>query len=270
MEIISPSVDDWEIFLFLAREEGWRVPLREVELYRGAFAESAFVLREGEDVCGFVTAVCHERSGWIGNLIVPGPYRGRGFGALLFDHAADVLRRRGARSLWLTASSQGRPLYERRGFRVMDGITRWVLQVEGGAVCEGREGERSALLSGDSSVWGESRSRLLDALASGGQIFCFGGTAAMLQVGEDFQVLGPWISQELCPKENRNLIMAILATATQGKEIVCDVPASSPVRTLLHAAGFHPQGTCDLMACGDLEAIDLQPLVSLATLGSMG
>lgn len=270
MEIVSPAGEDWELFLGLARAEGWRVPLQEVELYRRVLAESAFVLRHGEEVCGFVTAVCHGRSGWIGNLIVSGPYRRRGLGALLFDYAADVLRRRGARSLWLTASFQGRPLYERRGFRVLDTITRWVLQAEGGALFEGREGEWSVLLSGDYSVWGESRSLLLEALLPGGQIFSFGGTAALLQSGDRLQVLGPWISQELCPRENRKLIMAVLATAPSGREIVCDVPASSPVQALLHAAGFQPQGSCALMACGEIDEVNLTPLVSLASLGSMG
>jgi hypothetical protein len=71
MEIMMPTDADWQVFLALAREEGWRVPKSELELFRGPLAGSAFVLRRGEEVLGFVTAVAHERSGWIGNLIVP-------------------------------------------------------------------------------------------------------------------------------------------------------------------------------------------------------
>ena len=38
------------------------------------------------------------------------------------DHAIKSLR---ARGVWLTASELGRPLYERRGFCVIDGVERW-------------------------------------------------------------------------------------------------------------------------------------------------
>jgi len=269
MKIIHPTDADWQVFLALAREEGWRVPKNELALYRGHLTGSAFVLRRGEEVFGFVTAVAHERSGWIGNLIVPRDCRGCGYGALLFDHAVAVLERRGVENLWLTASPLGRPLYERKGFTAVDGIVRWTLKAEGGSVAEGRT-EAGRLLAGDAQVWGESRNRLLAPLAQQGQVFACGGTVALLQGGDGMQVLGPWISAERCPRENRRLLLAVLGAAAERTELVTDVIESSPLQSLLRAAGFNRQGRCDLMVRGSATGVRLSQMVSLASLGSMG
>jgi GNAT superfamily N-acetyltransferase len=271
MKFDSPIDADWRVFLDLARAEGWRVPARELELYRGALADSAFVLRRQGEACGFVTAVAHERSGWIGNLLVPSECRGRGYGTLLFDHAVDSLRSRGLTSIWLTASEMGRPLYEKKGFRVVGGIKRWTLVIDealGPPPPEG--GDLESLCRLDFRAWGESRRRLLLPLARGGEVFSRGDTAALLQEGDGMRVLGPWVSGTLCPRENRQVLSAVLAAAATGTEVVVDLLESSPLAPLLTAAGFVPRGRCDLMTLGPCGGVDLGPLVSLASLGSMG
>ncbi len=271
MEICTPTEADWELFLCLARLEGWGVPGREIELFRGVLSQCAFVLREEGIPLGFVTAIHHQKSAWIGNLIVDPQRRGRGLGVLLFEHAFEVLRLRGARSIWLTASAQGRPIYEKRGFRRVDGIERWSLLAGGIGDGEGKGAcAESELLDADFLVWGESRSTLLSPLSTGGRVFTVGGTAALLQSPAPMQILGPWISRDLCPRENRLLLADVLSAAVPGREIVADVAASSPLRPLLVAAAFERVQRCDLMVCGNVQGVDLCPLVSLASLGSMG
>jgi len=270
MEIMTPTDADWQVFLALAREEGWRVPKNELALFRGLLANSAFVLRRGEEVLGFVTAVAHQRSGWIGNLIVPRACRGLGCGARLFDHAVAVLERCGVENLWLTASPQGRPLYEKKGFAAVDGIVRWTLRADGSSLAEGEQVAVDQLLASDAQTWGESRDRLLSPLARTGEVFACGKTVALLQGGEGMQVLGPWISPDLCPRENRRLLLAVLGAAAERTELVTDVLESSPLQSLLRAAGFNRQGRCELMVRGSAAGVRLSQLVSLASLGSMG
>jgi GNAT superfamily N-acetyltransferase len=270
MEIIHPTAADWQVFLALAREEGWRVPKNELALFRGPLAGSAFVLRRGDEVLGLVTAVAHEKSGWIGNLIVPRDCRGRGYGALLFDHAVQMLDRQGVANIWLTASPSGRPLYEQKGFAVVDGIVRWTFKTDGSSLPDGERPEAGQLLAGDARVWGESRERLLAPLVQQGQVFACGSTVALLQDGDGMQVLGPWVSAELCPRENRLLLLAVLGAAAERTELVADVIESSPLQSLLRAAGFTRQGRCDLMVRGTAAGVRLSQVVSLASLGSMG
>jgi GNAT superfamily N-acetyltransferase len=269
MQISHPTDADWPFFLDWARQEGWRVPANELGLFRGPLAECAFVLKERGAPRGFVTAVHHERSGWIGNLIVPADLRGRGCGGLLLRHALEVLRRRGVDSIWLTASDLGRPIYEKLGFRPMDGIRRYTLTIgEGGAGSSPAAGGE-ALLRGDCRVWGESRP-LLGHLALGGFVAASGGTAALLQEGETMRVIGPWVSAESCPRENRLVLTALLSAATPGTELAADILESSPAGALLAAAGFEPRVRTDLMVLGPASGVQLSQLVALASLGSIG
>jgi GNAT superfamily N-acetyltransferase len=267
LKIERPTASDWVEFRCLAAAEGWRVPARELELYAGPLADSAFVLR-GKECRGWVTTVAHERSGWLGNLLVPPAFRGWGYGARLFDHALEVLDEQGCRSVWLTASEQGRPIYERRGFVAVDRIVRWVgTGVAGGeAVPSAGTGE---LYAADREVWGESRRPLLEWLARGGRLASEEGTVLLLQAGTELQVLGPWYARESCPRRNRQVLSAALAGAGSGA-VVADVLASAPVGNLLAAAGFRRVGECALLVRGADPGIQRSGLVSLASLGSMG
>lgn len=272
MKIDSPTEADWDVFLQLARLEGWRVPLRELELYRRILADGTFVLRCRGETCGFATAVPHAETGWIGNLLVPAACRGRGYGKLLFGHALDFLKNRGMTSFWLTASESGRPLYEKKGFRVVGGIERWSLTLDEPPMGDpsGVKGDLESLCRVDCRIWGESRRPLLLSLAHGGNIFSQGDTTALLQGGNSMRVLGPWISETHCPRENRQVLLAALTSACAGTEVVVDLLEGSPLSPLLTAAGFLRRGRTDLMVLGQCAGVDLRSLVSLASLGSMG
>jgi GNAT superfamily N-acetyltransferase len=272
MKIDSPTEADWQVFLDLAMAEGWRVPRRELELYRGILAGGAFVLRRQGEPCGFVTAVPHENSGWIGNLLVAARCRGRGYGNLLFDRALEFLRDRGMTSVWLTASQSGRPIYEKKGFQLVGGIERWTLVLDEPPMGtrSGAHGDFGSLCRGDCRIWGESRRSLLIPLARGGEVFSQGETSALLQEGDGMRVLGPWVSETLCPRENRRVLLSALASVPAGTEVVVDLLEGSPLSSLVTAAGFRRRGRSDLMVLGPRAGVDLRPLVALASLGSMG
>lgn len=264
-----PDGADWEIFCRWAKAEGWRVPARELELYAGELAASAFVLRQVGRALGFVTAVAHQRSGWIGNLLIDPARRGQGHGVRLLEHAMAELEARGCDSLWLTASEQGLPLYQRRGFRTVDRVVRWSRRGGEGGGLPTATGDGADLDAADRRVWEESRQALLLGLARGGRIFRKGGSLLLLQAGADLQVLGPWFSRELCPRENRLLLTAVLDAAGPA-ELVVDLLASAPLAALLVVAGFERRGEGALMVRGPLPAGKLDGLVALASLGSMG
>jgi len=260
---------DWQVFLRLAVMEGWRVPDGEREWFARSPAAAAFVLKAAGVCLGFVTIVAYQHSGWIGNLLVAPQARGRGFGARLFAGACRELRHRRVKTLWLTASEQGRSLYERAGFRSLDRVVRWCRKVEKGpGPVAGGDGEEK-LLAADRRAWGESRRPLLETLGRGARIFATGDTVLMLQAGAVLRVLGPWYSAGGCPRENRRVLAAAVAAANSC-ELVADVPVSSPAAELLAASGFTPAGECALMARGERPAAVPRTLVSFASLGSLG
>lgn len=274
MSIDQPSSEDWNLFDSWATGEGWRVPARERAIYRQELADSAFALRAaGGRPLGFVTVCRHQRSAWIGNLIVDPARRGERFGRRLFEHAVGTLSARGVATLWLTASADGRPLYETCGFREAGRVERWVWQGEGSGSGTTRSADKEALYPltrADAAAWGDARVGLLSLLARGGRILACGSTLALLQGGDNLRVLGPWLSSDLCPRSNRIVLSQALESLNGAGEIAVDVLGGSPARILLYAAGFRQAGETVLMLRGESGAVKFDEIVALASLGSMG
>ncbi len=259
---------DWAVFQRLAAAENWRISPAERQLFRGSWAGYALALEIDGGWRGFVTAVPHERSGWIGNLIVPPESRGRGYGRKLFVAALKRLERKGLNSLWLTASEDGRPLYEQYGFAKIDEIERWLGWGVGGddnGFCN-----NEGLWLADSRAWGEKRRELLMTVAEHGRAFAVGDELLFVQQLGDLHILGPWYTDESDPRIHRDLLRQALAAAAPGRELMADTLASSPLRALLAEAGFIPRGRTALMVRGGPGAARLQRMAALASLGSVG
>ncbi len=270
MNVTRPTGRDWLLFSKWAADEGWRVPAYEIKLFNGLLASAAAILKDGERCLGFVTAVAYEKTGWIGNLIVPRQLRGNGLGRTLFEYALDRLVAAGIRSAWLTASEMGAPLYRKYGFRDVGFVERWsALPAPAATTTAPAAGVSSSIHQFDRRAWGESRELLLKALARHGVSLAAESSAALLQSYEDIQILGPWY--ENGAKSDRGTIVdRCLRCAADGIPLVVDLVNGHPARDILAARGFRLQGKTRLMAKGCQDQIDLGSLVSLASLGSIG
>ena len=78
---------------------------------------------------GALTASVSEDRGWVENLGVLAPYRGRGIGASLLRRSFETLASRGLRQALLSVDSENATgataLYERAGMRVIKGWDKW-------------------------------------------------------------------------------------------------------------------------------------------------
>jgi GNAT superfamily N-acetyltransferase len=271
LAFLCPEAADWRGFLSAAEGEGWRVPATEIELFKGSLAGSALALRCGGRFAGLVTAVNHGASAWIGNLLVPPAMRGKGYGKQLLDQAILRLEEQQVRSIWLTASEAGFPLYRRRRFEIVGQVERWIF-AEGSALRSSvaEQADRGeSLLAADASVWGEKRPLPGYLLPRSKPLQC-GSSAALLQREPGLQILGPWVSDNAGEEEHRQLLALATGSAKADEELVIDVRAGALAPQLLQEAGFTLRGQTQLMARGDLTGIDLERLVSFASLGSMG
>lgn len=271
LAFLCPEAADWQAFLRAGEGEGWRVPATEIELFRGPLADSALALHCGGRFAGMVTAVNHGASAWIGNLIVPPAMRGKGHGKRLLDQAILRLEGQQVHSIWLTASEAGYPLYRARGFEMIGQVQRWLL-AKGSArqrsVGEQANGSEN-LQTADASVWGEKRPFLEYLLPQSTPLQC-GASAALLQREPGLQILGPWFADKASEEEHRQLLALAVGSAKVAEELVIDVRGGALTPQLLQEAGFALQGQTQLMVRGDVTGIDLERLVSFASLGSMG
>jgi ribosomal protein S18 acetylase RimI-like enzyme len=271
LELTRPGEAEWRQFLDAAVAEGWRVPASELALLEGPLADGALCLRRQGGFAGLVSFVHHGASAWIGNLIVPAALRGRGYGRLLLEGAMRRLEEQGARSVWLTASEDGYPLYRRRGFQTLGQVERWV-RAEGGASDHDiprNEADASLLEALELAAWGERRALLTHLVPQARLVRC-GANVALLQREPGMQILGPWYAGSGDEKERLGLLDAAVAVAAAGEELVLDLHAGAVAEEVLTEAGFLLRGRTRLMARGDVGDIDLRSLVSFASLGSMG
>jgi GNAT superfamily N-acetyltransferase len=265
--IVAAEDCDWLVFRTLAEQEGWRVPPQELALHRQGGCSRSWALRGVGATIGLVTGVRHQHSAWIGNLIIAPAQRGRGHGAALFIHAVRELRVAGATTLWLTASAAGAPLYGARGFHRVGEVERWVHR-RGGSGDGALPGPRVDGAAVDSAVWGDDRRPLLRHLASNGNWLQQGESLALLQRGDDLQIIGPWYGSRQ-PRDDAEILNRLLAVAAPHQELVIDLVARTGREELLAAAGFVPVGRTGLMVAGPTQ-VQWSRLFALATLGSCG
>jgi ribosomal protein S18 acetylase RimI-like enzyme len=261
-------------FLDLASEENWVAEPWEFEFLLSQFSQGCFATRgEKGDAAGFVTSLCHEQSGWIGNLIVAEQFRGRGVGAALFRKAMEALWSSGVQTIWLTASKMGKSMYEKQGFQSIDTIIRWsgVGRQSHHMHEEAHTGEEAlaAIGSIDSSAWGDRRSGLLQAvIGRGGLIRNESGFVVVQPCGEAMQ-LGPFSALDSDAAEN--LLNEGLRMVVNGKKLYVDSPASNrSALRIFNRRGLRISGSNVLMYAGKRPDYRPELLYGLATMGSSG
>lgn len=227
------------------------------------------VAMDGDEIVGTGVGTPNGPIGWVGTIFVAPGRRGAGLGRALTDHVCAALETAGCRSLVLVATVEGRRLYERMGFDVVD----WYATVErdgtgsdgaGGDAAGGHTPDARPILTPfsaadvadaaalDRSATGEDRAHLLAAFAG-----VPGGLA--LRDARDGTLRGslvraPWgggatIAPD--PEDARIILAARLRTATPGQRVRAGVLASNVSGlAMLHRDGWTDAWTAPRMARG--------------------
>lgn len=266
--------DDVAAFLALAAAEGWVAEAWEFEFLLKVFPEGCFCVRDRSGACcGFVTAIRHGRSGWIGNLIVAEQERGCGMGQVLFRKALSVLQDAGAETIWLTASNSGRPLYERYGFSRMDTIVRWTA---GGrqrhavqSIPSAGELPSVSVSAIDCLAWGDRRDELLGAVTGRGRLLLEETGFMVIQPCDGAVQLGPFAAQDSGTADR--IFNQALGSVPHGTRVYIDAPASNRAAVrLFNRKALRVSGSTELMYAGVRPAYQPEMLYGLATMGSCG
>lgn len=266
MQISSFTPEDIHPFLALARDEGWISTRRELAFLLDRSPEGCLVCHEQGKPVGFVTAVRHGKSGWIGNLLVEAASRGRGIGTALFKQAMQVLQRSSVGTVWLTASTYGRPIYERNGFQSCDQVRRWERPGEGSGQAATITQVRQGWQEIDYLGWGDARDELLAYAAAGGTALGEEEGFLMMQRLVDGHQVGPFGA--LNSSTANSLMDRVLVW---GGRIMLDVPASNRAASkLLTSKGFTVSSEVELMYAGQPPAYHPEHIFGLASMGSMG
>jgi GNAT superfamily N-acetyltransferase len=268
------TVGDIPTFLQLAGTENWVSEQWELEFLLDVCPSDCLVVRDHSGhAIGFVTALVHHKSGWIGNLIVAAAYRGTGIGAGLFAQVLEVLRSTGVKTVWLTASKMGMSLYEKHGFSRRDTINRWV-----GCGCAPEahiiatpelKTVTEYALSVDTLAWGDRRAQLLSAVMERGRTLADrDGFVTVQPCGDSFQI-GPFAA--LNERKAEELLESAQSVIPAKAALYLDAPASNhSAHLIFEKRSLRIAGTNELMYCGEVPAYRPELLYGLATMGSCG
>ena len=189
--------------------------------------------------------------GWIGMVLVHGPYRRRGLATRLLERAVAELRDRGLVPV-LDATPAGQPVYERMGFRPIEALTRWRGE-GGGSTLSTLPSVRNVrdIAELDRVAFGADRSAVLaDLLArpgAGSRSDPSGGGFLLSRPGRIATYVGPFVARET------GTALALLESelaAISGPAAI-DVPdRESEIADLLSERGFRPERPFARMALG--------------------
>lgn len=260
-------------FIKLALQEKWLVDQWELEFLIAAFPQGCLVAHDGSGHPeGFVTAIKHDHSGWIGNLIVDSSCRGNGIGGMLFRSAVTALQTAGVETIWLTASKSGMPLYEKYGFRSIDTIVRW--HGNGRRFLKLNEPDQpdncfEALCRMDSDSWGDNRLQLLAVTSARGRLFGNKTAIAALQPCGDNYQLGPFVAAN--SSSAGQLLQTAFRAISSANGFFVDSPAGNRAAIrLFKRKGLQQCGENELMYAGVKPAYKPELIYGLATMGSSG
>ncbi|MBJ6800889.1 GNAT family N-acetyltransferase [Geomonas propionica] len=255
-------------FLRLALAEGWICGKWEMEFLLQAFPQGCFVKRTGNKTLGYISTLRHDKSGWIGNLLVSSEARRGGIGSELMQAALQALLEAGVETVWLTASAKGVELYRKLGFIPIDSINRWVGEGRGGSGWSPSPPcDWEVIRLVDKAGWGDHRDALLDVAISRGQVMCGNYSFVCIQHWQQGTQLGPWGA--IIEGQAASLLDPALAASA--RHVFLDVPSGNlAAAALLTRKGFSIKGSNTLMYLGARPKYAPQKVFALASMGSMG
>lgn len=269
---IEPIQDhQWPIFLAMIRQQGWRMNRTEQRLYAAGLNNPFLCLHHEQQVVGFISGCCHGDQAWIGNLIVASSERGNGYGSLLFDTLVIQFKKQGVTTLWLTASEEGQPLYEKRGFVACDQIQRWItpgLVKPDSQLAQTNTNHQRYLHQCDQMAHHQQRKSFLRIIGHNGHVVRSGQNVALLQPSTNLTSLGPWYEQGYSPENQYQCLIEARNRCSRHHQLVTDIYASTHLHGVLTTAGFKQCGTTTLMCWGQQQPLKQSSQRALAGLGS--
>lgn len=129
-ELIDTAFSDWEDRDASMTFEDWRASYLDVT---DRLPEPALVLEADGTLVGAALGQIEDDEGWIDQLAVARPYRGRGLGRALLQGSFARFREQGLRAVSLSTDSRtgARTLYEHVGMTVTETFTRLTLPLPG-------------------------------------------------------------------------------------------------------------------------------------------
>jgi GNAT superfamily N-acetyltransferase len=238
----------------LSKEAGWNQTSEDWRMLIELAPQGCLAIEADGQLAATTTLLCYgRRLAWIGMVLTRVSKRGQGFARRLLTQAlaqADQMR---IETVKLDATDQGRPLYEKMGFRFEQAVERWSRPASSNSSASTRLVD--ALPAGnwrraDRRAFGADRSELLERLSQRSQPSLFiGGSYLLTRSGHHTRYLGPSVCDT--PETARALVARALQAEPSQRWSWDLLPNNVAAATIARDLTFTPSRRLQRMVRGN-------------------
>jgi GNAT superfamily N-acetyltransferase len=200
----------------LSEQAGWNQTRDDWRMLIDMAPEGCLAIEVDGELAATTTLLGYgRRLAWIGMVLTKMSYRGRGFARRLLTQALTLADEMRIETVKLDATDQGRPLYEKMGFRCEQAVERWSRPASvhaSSTALAGSDLPTEDWRIADHRAFGADRSELLERLARRSQPAVFIESSYLLtRPGRQTRYLGPSVCD--APGTARVLTERALRTA---------------------------------------------------------
>ena len=111
----------------IVEQAGWNQTAEDWRMLIDLAPESCLAIEMDSELAATTTLLCYgTRLAWVGMVLTKIKFRGQGLARRLLSEALKLAGQMNIETVKLDATDQGRPLYEKLGFRCEQPVERWV------------------------------------------------------------------------------------------------------------------------------------------------
>jgi len=239
----------------LSTAAGWNQTLEDWRMLMDLEPANCFAIEADSRLVSTTTLLCYsQRLAWIGMVLTSADYRERGFAGRLLAAALDRADSLGVETVKLDATDEGKPIYEKFGFKAEQPVERW--SWPGSAQSQQAESQRSSrsyilsrhLRELDCQAFGTDRSKVLQTLAQRSTLESTSNAFLLSRPGRTTQYLGPCIAND--PAAAREIITSVTNAAARTGWSWDLLPANKNAVAVAAELGFTRQRCLTRMSRG--------------------
>ncbi|HSS97407.1 MAG TPA: GNAT family N-acetyltransferase [Terriglobales bacterium] len=242
--------EDIPFALELSIEAGWNQTTDDWRMLIELAPESCFGIEIDGELAASTTLLCYgTRLAWMGMVLTRIKFRGQGLAKRLLSNALKLASQMNIETVKLDATDQGRPLYEKLGFRCEQPVERWTRTGTGNSIELPAQSNTlsSELISTDQEAFAADRSRFLEKLSQRNPPFLATKSFLFARPGNKTAYLGP------CVSENASIARSLIERCVQDTTSAISwdlLKLNRESETIAKDLGFTPQRCLTRMVRG--------------------
>jgi GNAT superfamily N-acetyltransferase len=188
------GASDVSAALALSMQAGWNQTADDWRMLLELAPQGCLAIEVDGELAATTTLLCYGcRLAWVGMVLTKKQFQGRGFARRLLSEVLKIADQLNIETVKLDATDQGRPLYEKSGFRKEQTVERWSRSGTGSEITAPNT-PLNEWRGSDQEAFGADRSQLLDKLAQRNPPWIGSKSFALARSGANTAYLGPCVS----------------------------------------------------------------------------